>query len=363
MPLTKATLEVIDISSISDGLANDFDNTDGILAYITNQIDTYDVDNKLYIDMSIDLLQNQITQINDNLIASGISASTIGVMNKTENLAGLQNLTASRNNLGIYSASTSVSGLISISIDQEYSLSGPANKAATPLGVATYVSQHVNTLQNNITTIDDSTLKTANYLSEYTGDAIAQNTIRNNLGIINPGVSTTSVSGMVILANSSDVLHDTGTNTSKAITPQLLKSGTAAYLYRNKDITRGEINPLNSTGEYSSYIEFANGYTICTIKKSLNGLSYPYTISLPISLNNIHGSDISLDFSGLVDPLTDTKLISGNIVSYNTDTNAKYISVDTMYIAEGVSGIERPTTINDNVFVQIKIYGSRGTIV
>ena len=63
MPLTKATLEVIDISSISDGLANDFGNTGGILEYITHQITNYDTVIKLYIDMNIGLLQDQIRNI------------------------------------------------------------------------------------------------------------------------------------------------------------------------------------------------------------------------------------------------------------------------------------------------------------
>lgn len=363
MPLTKATLEVIDISSISDGLANDFGNSGGILEYIANQIDTYDTSIRLYIDTNIGLLQNQITDLNVNLVASGISPSTIGVMNKTENLAGLQNLIASRHNLGIYNASTSVTGLISISVSPEYSLSGPDNKAATPYGVATYVVPFITTLETSINTLDNKTLKTSNNLSEYSGNAIAQNAIRNNLGIINPSVSTTSTSGLVILASPADVLHNSGTNTSKVITPQLLKSGTAEYIYRNKDIVNGESNPTTIAGEYSSYIEFANGYTICTIKKSLNGLTYPFTIDLPVLLDNIHGSDISLDFSGLVDPQNDTKLISGSIISYDTDVNSKYESVGTMYIAEGLTGIERPTTIIDDVFVQIQIYGSRGTIV
>lgn len=364
MPLTKATLEVIDISSISDGLANDFGNTGGILEYITHQITNYDTVIKLYIDMNIGLLQDQITNISANLLSSGIGPSTVGVMVKSDNLAGMQNLIASRNNLGIYDATTTTTGLISIGINTEYTVSGSDTKAATPRGVAIYVAPFITTLETHINTLSGETLKTANNLSEYSGNAVAQNAIKNNLNIINPVVATTTNSGLVLLASSGDVLHSTGSNTFKAVTPQLLKSGTAAFLYRNKDIVNGETNPVNDSGEYSTYIEYANGYTICTVKKSLSGMSYPYTVDLPVTLDNIHGVSIGLDYSNLGDPLADTKLIGAFVCGYNLDVSSKYISLNTMYTAENISGgIERPTNISDDVFVQIQIFGSRGTIV
>ena len=362
MPLTKATLEVIDISSISDGLANDFGNAGGILEYIATQITDYDVDIRLYIDTNLGLLQDQITTISNNLTSNGITSS-VGVMNKSENLAGLQNIIASRNNLGIYPATTSTQGLISIGIDTEYSLSGSSSKAATPQGVATYVIPFITAIDLSINTLNNTTLKISNNLSEYSGNAIAQTAIRNNLGIVNPSAATTSTSGQVILASSTDVTHATGTNNTRVITPQLLKDGTSVFMYRNKNVTNGQSNPLNSNGEYSTYMEYANGYTICTVKKSLIGLSYPYVIDFPIELDEIYGVTTNLDFSALTDPLVDTKLISINVTKYNTNVSSKYVSVDTIAIAESLSGIERPLAINDDVFVVLKVIGSRGLTV